>query len=434
MSLVRCAALAGALVAFAPPAVAQDDHGSHAGHSTPEQPAPSHAQHDAHGGAMAGIFGAYPMTREASGTAWQPDAATHGGIHWMSGDWMLMGHLNLLGVYDNQSGPRGDEKFFIEGMAMLSARRTYAGGDNLNLRVMLSPDPFMGRRGYPLLLAAGETADGVEHLIDRQHPHELFMELSASYTHMLSDRSSLFLYLGYPGEPAIGPPAFMHRVSGMALASAPITHHWLDSTHIVFGVATLGFVHDSLKFEVSQFTGREPDENRYDFDRARFDSTSARVTWNPNDNWSLQVSWAAIESPEQLEPERNEDRFTASASYAVRIGDEGLFAATAAVGVKHLDPGPELTAFLLEASYKPVDAWTFVVRAEWAENPELSPTHEIADVSTVAFGVVRDFRLAENWKIGVGAQYAFNFVPHELEHDYGRDPHGTMVFLRLVAE
>jgi hypothetical protein len=59
------------------------------------------------------------------------------------------------------------------------ARREFSHG-TLNLRAMLSPDPFMGKRGYPLLLAAGETADGTTHLVDRQHPHDLFMELSAS--------------------------------------------------------------------------------------------------------------------------------------------------------------------------------------------------------------------------------------------------------------
>jgi hypothetical protein len=112
-----------------------------------------------------------------------------------------------------------------------------------------------------------------------------------------------------------------------------------------------------------------------------------------------------------------------------------LFAATAAVGIKHLDPGPELAAFLLEATYKPAELWSLFARAEWAENAELSGHHgDIAQVSTLALGAVRDFRLAENWKIGIGAQYAFNFVPHALEHDYGGDPGGTMVFMRLVAE
>src|SRR5262249_49813050 len=157
----------------------------------------------------------------------------------------------------------------------------------LNLRAMVSPDPFMGRGGYPLLLQTGETADGKAPLIDRQHPHDLVMELSSSWSHRWSDDGSVFVYLGYPGEPAFGPPAFMHRLSGMDDPAAPITHHWLDSTHVVFGVATAGVVLGDWKIDASQFTGREPDQNRFDFDAPKFDSTSARVSWNPGSRWSL---------------------------------------------------------------------------------------------------------------------------------------------------
>ena len=132
----------------------------------------------------------------------------------------------------------------------------------------------MGKDGYPLLLQTGETADGRTPLIDRQHPHDLVMELSASWAHRLSGTDSLFVYAGYPGEPAFGPPAFMHRLSGIDDPAAPITHHWLDSTHITFGVVTAGWVHDDWKFEASSFTGREPDQNRYV--STRRDSTARR--------------------------------------------------------------------------------------------------------------------------------------------------------------
>src|SRR6185369_5925271 len=115
-------------------------------------------------------------------------------------------------------------------------------GGTLGLRGMVSADPFYGNGGYPLLLQTGETADGRTPLIDRQHPHDLFMELSASYSHRLSESSSAFIYAGLPGEPALGPPAFMHRFSGEDNPEAPITHHWLDSTHIAYGVVTLGYV------------------------------------------------------------------------------------------------------------------------------------------------------------------------------------------------
>ena len=107
----------------------------------------------------------------------------------------------------------------------------------------------------------GETADGTTHLVDRQHPHDLWMELAASYSHVLSDKDSLFVYGGYPGEPALGPSAYMHRISALDNPATPIAHHWLDSSHVSFGVVTAGFVHDALKLEVSQFTGREPDQN-----------------------------------------------------------------------------------------------------------------------------------------------------------------------------
>ena len=61
-----------------------------------------------HGGhtAMKGALGPYPMEREASGTAWQPDTSEHAGLMTMSGDWTLMAHGVLTLAYDHQSGRR----------------------------------------------------------------------------------------------------------------------------------------------------------------------------------------------------------------------------------------------------------------------------------------------------------------------------------------
>src|SRR5436305_5716113 len=188
---------------------------------------------------MNGAFGSYRMQRESSGTAWQPDTTEHAGLMTTSGDWTLMAHGVLNLVYDHQSGPRGDDKAFASGMLMGMARRPLGQG-TLQLKAMLSPDPLMGPSGYPLLLASGETANGRDRLVDRQHPHEFVMELSASVSQNIGSKSSAFLYAGLPGEPAFGPPAFMHRESIMDSPEAPISHHWLDSTHISFGVVTAG--------------------------------------------------------------------------------------------------------------------------------------------------------------------------------------------------
>jgi len=106
---------------------------------------------------MMGALGSYPVTREASGTSWQPDSSMHSGAHLIEGDWMLMGHALLNGVYDWQQGPRGDTDTFVSGMAMGMVNRHFESGDTLQFRAMMSPEPLMGKSGYPLLLATGEN-------------------------------------------------------------------------------------------------------------------------------------------------------------------------------------------------------------------------------------------------------------------------------------
>ena len=406
-----------------------------AGSHSPSMPGMDMDEH--HMGAMTGALGPYPMTREASGTSWQPDAGEHGGLHVMDGPWTFMAHGALYGVFSTQSGPRGDDKSFAAGMLMAAARRDLPGGDSLNLRAMLSPDPLMGRRGYPLLLATGETADGVTPLVDRQHPHDLFMELSASYAHRLSATDSVFVYAGLPGEPAFGPPAFMHRQSIMDSPEAPITHHWLDSTHITFGVVTVGFIHGDWKIEASRFHGREPDENRYDIETGALDSTSVRLSWNPDRHWALQASWARLKSPEQLEPGVDQTRWSASAIYTRPLGSHGWWSSTIAWGRRRSEH-QDLDALALETAVKPGGDWTIFARAEWTRNNELTfagGEHGPAfDVGKVSVGAVHDWRVADHLLFGVGGLYALDFAPSALEEAYGGDPRGAMAFVRLKID
>jgi hypothetical protein len=373
------------------------------------------------------------MRREASGTAWQPDVSSHGGVHAHGGDWTFMSHVMLNGVYDWQDGPRGDEEAFVAGMVMGSARRDIGASGTLNLRAMLSPDPFMGSDGYPLLLAAGESANGVDPLVDRQHPHDLFMELSASYAHRLGPNSSVFVYGGLPGEPAFGPPAFMHRLSAMDSPEAPITHHWFDSTHITFGVATAGFVYDTWKIEASQFRGREPDEDRYDIESGALDSTSARISWNATDNLSLQASWADIKGPEALEPDEDEERWSVSGIYTRPIGEHGWWSTTFAFSNKERADGVSLDAWLAEAAWHPDDRWTLFARGEAIETDEFGLVHHgpVEDVQRISLGAIRDFRINERAVFGVGALVQQHFASDALEPLYDGDPQGAMAFVRL---
>ena len=400
-------------------------------------PPAAHSHEDPAGGAMSAALGAYPFTRESSGTSWQPDTSEHAGIHVMSGDWMVVGRTLLNGVYDRQQGPRGDEKTFLSGMLMAAATRQFADGDALRLRAMLSPDPLMGKSGLPLLLASGETADGTTPLVDRQHPHDLFMELSGSYSRELSQKDSAFIYAGLPGEPAFGPPAFMHRLSISDSPEPPITHHWLDSTHITFGVVTLGWVHEDWKFEGSRFRGREPDQFRYNIETGALDSNSLRLAWNPAPTLSLQVSSAHVMSPEQLYPAENQSKESASAIYTRELGAGGWWSTTAAWGRRSSGRGA-LDAYALESTVKLSASWSRFGRAEREQAEELDlvgtqpgPVYAVGKVSA---GIVRSFRIAEHLSVGLGGLYSFNSIPGALALLYGDDPRGAMVFVRLKVD
>lgn len=392
---------------------------------------------------MPAVLGPYPMTREASGTSWQPDASPHQGVDIMAGQWALMFHGMLDLVHDAQGGPRGGDKTFVAGMVMGMgmASRDIGERGRVQFRAMLSPDPLMGANGYPLLLATGETADGHTPLIDRQHPHDLFAELSASYSYRLTAKASIFLYGGLPGEPAFGPPAFMHRLSIMDSPEAPISHHWVDSMHITEGVLTGGITYGAMKLEMSGYKGREPNQHRYDIEKPKLDSLAVRASLNPTARLALQVSWARQISPEQLEPDVSEHRWSASAIYTVPIGKDGFWSTSAIWAQRRAFGGtgqdsPTLRAWVLESAIHPDARWTFFGRAEMVDNNELlsAPASHAGQPYTVGrleLGAIRDFPVTRYVKLGLGVQAAKNFVPRDLSVSYDGNRWGGMGFARL---
>src|SRR5687768_10067418 len=167
-----------------------------------------------------------PMNRNGSGTAWLPDNSPMYGYMLHSKKWMYMIHGNLFLRYNKQDvfnrGERGDKKFDAPNMFMFMGQRNVGAKGLFHFSSMFSLDPVtVGAEGYPLLFQTGETYQGAP-LVDRQHPHDLISELSVSYAHALSSRSDIFVYLGYPGEPALGPAAFVHRPSGFMNPDAPL--------------------------------------------------------------------------------------------------------------------------------------------------------------------------------------------------------------------
>jgi len=377
-----------------------------------------------------------------SGTSWQPDTSPMYMWDKTSGKWLFMLHFNVVVGVNAQGGPRGTTKFESANWFMPIAYRRFGPG-TLQLRAMVSAEPFtFPPGGSPLLFQTGETYKG-QPLIDRQHPHDLFMELSAQYTVPLGERGTWFTYFGYPGEPALGPVAFMHRASAAENPSATLSHHMQDSTHIAFGVFTTGFTYRWFKLEGSIFNGREPDENRYDFDAHKWNSRSVRLSFAPNRNWAAQVSYGFLRSPENQEPDVDIRRTTASIQYN-KTFQRGNWASSLIWGRNHVS-GEEihnLNGYTAETTVNFLDRNYFYARLELVDKDDLlravdrarlgiTQHHPSFRIGGYTFGGARDVWTNDKLSLAVGSDVTFYSKPAALDQIYGNNPVSWKLFLRL---
>ena len=383
-----------------------------------------------------------PMSRMGSGTAWLPDRSAMRAWHFGTGRWTMMVHGDAVLQYDHQSGPRGDDQVGGINWAMLMAMRSLAGG-TLHLHGMASAEPFtIGGRGYPLLLQSGETFEG-RPLHDRQHPHDLFMELSALYERPITRTLGVMVYAAPVGEPGIGPVAYMHRPSSLNDPLAPLAHHRTDATHITYGVLTAGLFTRTAKLEATLFNGREPDEDRYDFDFDALDSYGFRLSVNPTAEWALGASYGHMVRPEALHPGENQHRIGASVLHTVRFGRAGeLASALVYGGNQHIAAdgggrGPWEHGVVAESNLQLDQANTVFGRVEYVErNAEelLIPDAEGQRYGLAAFalGYVRELTAYRGATLGLGGRATVNLVPSTLAEAYGRrTPVGLVLFLRI---
>jgi len=387
-----------------------------------------------------------PMGREGSGTSWLPDSSPMYGYMKMFKDGgMLMLHGNMFMRYTqvgsnrdaSVGGKSGRSRFDAPSMFMAMYSRPINERSQIGFRAMLSLDPIIERGfGYPLLYQSGETYRG-QPLHDRQHPHEFFSELAATYSYKFDDKNSFFVYAGYPGEPALGPVAFMHRPSAANNPDAPIGHHWQDATHITFGVLTAGFTHDKFKIEASAFKGREPDENRWNFDSPKLDSFSGRLSYNPATNWAFQVSYGYLKNPEPAEPEITiMRRMTASASYNKKFGDDRNWANSFVWGQNHSDDGRS-NAFLFESNYEFYKNAIFGRLEQVQKNAHelaLDAPHPEGNfwVGAYSLGYLRDVVSEKGIDMGIGGMATFNTNTPSISSFYGGTTHGGwQLFVRF---
>jgi hypothetical protein len=390
------------------------------------------------------------MMAIGSGTSLMPASSPAYMWHWIQDNWLIMAHGDIKAGFDHQGGPRGVNKAESQNWFMLMAERR-AGPGQLFLRGMFSAEPWTApRRGFPQLFQTGETFED-RPIIDAQHPHDLFMELAAAYNVPLTEKVALNFYGGPVGEPALGPVAFMHRLSSSENPSAPLGHHWQDSTHITHGVITAGITAWRFRVESSLFRGAEPDENRKDIEMGKLDSWSGRVWFTPTPNWAMQFSYGHLVNPEAAAP-GNLKRLTASISHN-RSWDDGSWASTVIWGRNQERHGTS-NSYLLESTANFLDRNYLYTRMELVDKSglleenifgrpglEMSTLIVVGEddhhldtmfrIGAVTIGGVRDIFAQPKFRVGIGADVTFYHVPGDLKPIYGSSPTGFHVFVRI---
>jgi hypothetical protein len=389
-----------------------------------------------------------PMSREGSGTAWLPDSSpmhAYSKMYENGGMLMLMGtafirYTQVGSDRDVSVAGKGDRnRFDAPNMFMAMYSKPIGERSQWGFRAMASLDPLTQRGyGYPLLYQSGELFGG-EPMHDRQHPHDFLSELAGTFSTKVGEKQSFFVYGGIVGEPALGPPMFLHRPSGMNNPDAPISHHWQDASHISWGVLTGGYSFGKFKLEASAFNGTEPDEDRWAFDKVKLNSWSFRVSANLTKDLAIQFSHGYLKDPERAEPDLDHlRRTTASVIYNKAFDEDRNWASTFVWGQNNKQ-GESTNSFLFESDYSFGKNAVFgrfeLVQKDGHELviPHDDPIHDnIFLVEAHSIGYVRDLVKDKGLDVGVGGMATFNTNPTDLIPYYGGTKHaGWQLFLRF---
>ena len=393
-----------------------------------------------HNGAMSSSFSPnLPMSRDGSGTSWQPDDSPMMMYMAMKGHTSYMFHGFIFLRYHHeditQQNQRAGDGIDAPNMFMCMVHHQLSKKNLISFQAMISLDPLtIGKAGYPLLFQTGESYQGFP-LVDKQHPHDLFSALALNYTHSFSKDVDVNAFFGYPGEPALGPVVFMHRISAMNNPNAPLGHHWQDATHITLGTGTIGLRYKIAKLEGSLFTGREPDEERYNFDKARFDSYSARLSINPTPHLAFQVSSGFIKSPEALFPEEDITRTTASLTHTKQTRKQRFISSTFVWGMNQNEK--EITHSFLGETNINFRLFAFYFRYEYVQkdahelNLEQYEAHKLFNLQAFTAGVNKKLFSFSKTNVSAGVQGTLNFPDPLLKPLYGTLPVSGAVYLKI---
>jgi hypothetical protein len=354
----------------------------------------------------------------------QHDAPDTAGWHWTEDA------SAFFGLNEQERKFRDFHAWESQNWLMVDGTHRLASG-RFRATAMTSLEPFTLKKiGSPQVFQTGETFHSAP-LIDYQHPHDLIMGLGADYART---KGAINWVLGADvvGSPTLGPAAFMHRPSAYGNPQVPLSHHFLDSTHITPGVVRGGVSRNGLGVGGSWFHGREPDEHRTDIDLGALDSYALQVSWM-HGAWSAQASGARLTLPEAITP-YDADKLTASIAYT--NPNRRMTAWMFAFGQNREIHG-NFEAYLFEATIKASRRGLIYMRAESADKDILDAgfhprgvfhRHRHSQVGALTGGYLFNFVETKMGIFGVGADVTGYSVPLNLEEAYG-SPSSYHVFV-----
>ncbi len=362
--------------------------------------------------------------------------------------WTWSADGNVFAGYNYQQRHFADFSAWESQNWLMGTGDRYVGPGRLIVATMISFEPFtIGQwvyggharipptGGSPQLFQTGESFEGVP-LVNFQHPHDLVMELGATYR-MTRERATYTFGADLVGTPTLGPTPFMHRESARNNPQVPLTHHFMDSTHGSTGVVRGGIEVHGFTLEGSAFRGAEPDDHRTDIETPRLDSWAARVGYRRG-AWSAQFSGGYLHEPEWYEP-YDHTRLTASIGYSGSVGDRKVDA-TFGWGqnrAKVVQNGVS-DGFLLEWNVAASPKTAVYGRAEIAVkqlfglgfHPKgFAHPHAYSHMDALTLGAVRDFVAARWARLGVGADVTLYHMSPDLLTFY-EGSHSFHVFVR----
>ena len=294
------------------------------------------------------------------------------------------------------------------------------GTGRLTIGSMLSLEPFtLHAHGSPQLFQTGESYNRAP-LLNYQHPHDLVMELGATYERPLG-RVRSYVGVDLVGSPTLGPVPFMHRESARSNPQVPLTHHFMDSTHITTGVVRGGVSVGPLTFESSAFRGLEPDENRLNLERPGLDSWAARVQYNAGP-WHAQFSGGHLHQPEWYDP-FDITLLTASVGFDGHVSSRPLDITVAWGGHREFNGfNGNADGFLAEGQFGVSPRSTLYGRVEHTGKDLFVDVHAkgsshrtiIYMIDAFTAGYVRDVSVTKAGRFGLGADATFYLMPDAL--------------------